>query len=177
MRGEREGGTDREMLISLKALPPAWASAYLDSFFHCQTCQTQPSSPLSICPSLSLTAPPPHPPHSTQIQQKSPNLASKSPFKTSLIKQQQKSFHINDGVSGEGLFMNNTNYHLSLSVIFAWGYEGHVLFDIKQNAHNLPLPSFSAHLMQASPPSPFFLSFSLLSVFLPLLLFARSRLK
>lgn len=73
--------------------------------------------------------------------------------------------------------MNNTNYHLSLSVIFAGGCEGHVLFDIKQNAHNLPLPSFSAHLMQASPPSPFFLSFSLLSVFLPLLLFARNRLK
>lgn len=175
MRGEREGGADREMLISLKALPPAWAAAYLDSFSTAKPVRLSlslPPSPLFICPSLSLT-----PPHSRQIQQKSPNLASKSPFKTSLIKQQQKSFHINDAVSGEGLFMNNTNYHLSLSVIFARGCEGHVRFDIKQNAHNLPLPSLPAHLMQASPPSPFFLSFSLLSVFLPLLLFARSRLK
>lgn len=56
------GGADREMLISLKALPPAWAAAYLDSFFHCQTCQTQPFSPslppLSVHLCHSLPPPP-----------------------------------------------------------------------------------------------------------------------
>lgn len=166
MWGESVREEQIERCLSIKSLTACLGCCLSWFLFPLPTCQTQPFSlvlplPLSICPSLSHIAF--FFSHSWQIQQKSPNLASKSPFKTSLIKQRQKSFHINDAVSGEGLFMNNTNYHLSLSVIFAWGCEGHVRFDIKQNAHNLSLPSIWCK--PVLPPPSF--SLFLISLFTP----------
>lgn len=180
MWGESVREEQIEWCLSIKSLTACLGCCLSWFLFPLPTCQTRPFSlllllppslSLSICPSLSLIGfsffSPPPTALLTDSAKVCENLLSKSPFRTSLIKQRQKSFHINDAVSGEGLFMNNTNYHLSLSVIFARGCEGHVRFDIKQNAHNLSLPSIWCKPVHPSLPPPPSFSLFLISLFTP----------